>query len=240
MLGRTSARPAAMACLLLLVFFSGIATADGVVVDKVYDPYVQPLETEIEWRFIDQDEGVAPALQKHFLGFGRSVSDRWAVEIYAIAQRNRGESLSIDAYEVEAKWQLTEQGEFAVDWGVLFELEREVQNNIWEASAHLLAVRDFGRSTVTANLGLIYEWGEPIENEIETNLRVQARYRLAEVFEPGLELHVGQDTTAVGPAFTGLFRVSQGRKLRWELGYFSGVSERSPDNILRANIEFEF
>lgn len=226
--------------LLLLVFVTEIAAADGVVVDKIYDPYVQPLETEIEWRLIDQNQGVAPALQKQFFGFGRSVSDRWAVEVYAIAQRSDGESLSLDAYELEAKWQLTEQGEFAVDWGVLFELERETRNNIWEASAYLLAVRDFGKTTLTANLGLIYERGESIQNEIETNLRMQARYRLAEVFEPGIELHVGQDTTAIGPVLNGLFRPSQRRKLRWELGYFAGVSERSPDNILRANLEFEF
>jgi hypothetical protein len=224
----------------LIYLIPSIAVADGVVVNKVYDPYVQPLETEIEWRFVGQRQDSKPDVQLHSLGFGRSLSDRWAVEIYAIAQKSLGESLSIDTYELEAKWQLTEQGEFSVDWGLLFELEREIEENAWEASAQLLASRDFGKTTVIANFGVIYEWGERIQNEIESTLRVQTRYRLTEKFEPGIELHMGQDTTAIGPAFSGLVRVSRGRKFRWELGVFAGLSERSPDHILKANIEFEF
>ncbi len=214
--------------------------ADGIVVNKIYDPYVQPLETEIEWRIVDQRDDTRPDVQKQSLGFGRSLSDRWAAEVYAIASKGGGESLSVNAFELEAKWQLTEQGEYAADWGLLFELEREIESNSWEASTQLLAVRDLGRTTVTANLGLIYEWGERVQNEIETTFRVQARYRLKESFEPSIELHVGQDTTALGPSFSGLVRVADGKKLRWELGLFAGISEKSPDQILKANLEFEF
>ncbi len=230
----------AKACYSLILLFPTIVVADGVIVDKVYDPYVQPLETEIEWRFVGQNQDSIPDVQLHSLGFGRSLSDRWAVEIYAIAQKSLGESLSIDTYELEAKWQLTEQGEFSVDWGLLFELEREIEENAWEASAQLLASRDFGKLTAIANFGVIYEWGERVQNEIETTLRVQMRYRLTEKLEPGIELHVGQDTTALGPVFSGLVRVSRGRKFRWDLGVFAGLSESSPDHILKANIEFEF
>lgn len=224
----------------LIILLPHAAVADGVVVDNIYDPYVHPLETEIEWHFVGQNQERNPDLQKHSIGFGRSLSDRWAIEFYAIAQKSLGENLSVDTYELEAKWQLTEQGELAVDWGLLFELEREIEENAWEVSAQLLAARDFGKSTVTANLGIIYEWGERTQNEMETTLRLQMRYRLKEAFEPGVEIHVGQDTTAVGPAIGGLVRVSEGRKLRWQLGLFAGVTERSPDQILKANIEFEF
>ncbi len=224
----------------LILLLPGAAAADGIVVDKIYDPYVEELETEIEWRFIYQDDDPNPDLQKHFVGFGRSLSDRWFVELYAIAQKSTSDSLSINAYEAEAKWQLTEQGEYAVDWGLLFEVEREVDEKIWEVSAQLLASRDFGKTTVTANFGIIYEWGDTIQSELESTLHMQVRYRLKESFEPALELHVGQDTTAVGPAIGGLFRVSEGKKLRWEFGLFAGISERSPDSIVKANIEFEF
>jgi len=222
------------------LFISSLAVADGVVVSKIYDPYVQPLETEIEWRFVSQRDDAIPDVQKHSIGIGRSLSDRWAGEIYAISVKGVGESISVNAYELEAKWQLTEQGEFAFDWGLLFELERDIEQNAWEVSTQLLAARDLGRMTVTGNLGLIYEGGKRIENEIETTLRLQARYRLQETFEPSLEVHVGQDTTAAGPLISGLFRIGQGRKLRWELGVFAGLSERSPDQIVKANLEFEF
>lgn len=228
------------AIFLLAWLASGIALGDGVVVSKIYDPYVQPLETEIEWRFVDQRNDILPDLQKQSLGFGRSLSDRWAAEAYLIATKGIGESLSVTAYELEAKWQLTEQGEYAVDWGLLFELEREIERNAWEASTQLLAVRDIGRTTLTANLGLIYEWGERVQNEIETTFRMQARYRLKESFQPSIELHAGQDTTAAGPAFSGLLRAAGGKKLRWELGLFAGIGESSPNQVLKMNLEYEF
>lgn len=214
--------------------------ADGIVVDRVYDPYVQPLETELELRSLMQSDDATDDAQKHALGFGRSLSDIWAVEIYAIGTRTGSQSLSVNAFEVEAKRQLTEQGEYAFDWGVLFEVERESDDNIWEASAILLSSRDFGRWTGTVNLGVVYEWGSGIDNEIETLLRVQARYRLKESLEPAVELHAGQDSKAIGPALTGLLRLSPGKKLRWDAGIFFGLDNDSADQTIKLNLEYEF
>ena len=217
-----------------------VAAADGIVVDRIYDPYVQPLETEIEWRAILQSDDDLIDVQKHSFGVGRALTDRWALEFYAIGSKVSGDSFSVDAFELEAKWQISEQGEFAFDWGMVFELERESDDDIWEASATLIASRDFGRWTGIANLGLIYESGPDIVNEYETALQVQARYRLKESFEPAMELHVGQDTTALGPAMTGLYRFSPGKKLRWEAGIFWGLNDESPDQTIKLNVEFEF
>jgi hypothetical protein len=66
------------------------------------------------------------------------------------------------------------------------------------------------------------------------------RYRWRESLEPGLEIHVGQDTTAIGPAFSGLRRLNVGSKLRWEVGYFTGLDDATADHILRLSIEYEF
>lgn len=214
--------------------------ADGIVIDRIYDPYVQPLETELEWRSLLQSDDDLGDVQKHSFGIGRGWTDRWATEFYAIGTKTEGESISVDAYELEVKWQLTEQGEFAFDWGVLFELEREVQDDVWELSGSLIASRDFGQWTGIANIGLIYEWGSGVQNEIETALHVQTRYRLKESFEPAIELHVGQDTVALGPAIIGLGRLSPGKKLRWEAGIFFGLDNQSPDQTIKLNIEFEF
>jgi len=214
--------------------------ADGIVVDRVYDPYVQPLETELELRSLMQSDDATDDAQKHALGFGRSLSDIWAVEIYAIGTKTGSQSLSVNAFEIEAKRQLTEQGEYAFDWGVLFEVERESDDNIWEASAILLSSRDFGRWTGTANLGVVYEWGSGIDNAIETVLRVQARYRLKESLEPAIELHAGQDSKAIGPALTGLLRLSPGKKLRWDAGIFFGLDNDSADQTIKLNLEYEF
>lgn len=217
-----------------------LAIADGLVIDRIYDPYVQPLETEFEWRSVMQSDDELGDPQKHSFGVGRGLSDRWATELYVIGTKTNGDSISVDAFELEAKWQLTEQGEFAFDWGVVFELERETDGNVWEASTTLITTRDFGKWTGTANAGLIYEWGSGIDDEIETLLRLQARYRFKESLEPAIELHMGQDTVALGPSLTGLSRLSPGKKLRWEAGVFWGVDKDSPDQTFKLGIEYEF
>lgn len=223
-----------------VLVFPPCVFADGLVIDRIYNPYVQPLETEIEWRSVMQSDDELVDAQEHLLGFGRALTDRLGLEFYVIATKTEGESLSIDAYELEAKWQLTEQGEFAFDWGLVFELEREVEDNVWEVSSTLISSRDFGRWTGIANLGVVYEWGSGIDDEIETVLRMQARYRLKESLEPAIELHMGQDTTAMGPALTGLHRLSPGKKLRWEAGVFLGLDEQSPDQTFKLTFEYEF
>jgi hypothetical protein len=66
------------------------------------------------------------------------------------------------------------------------------------------------------------------------------RYRLGEKFEPSVELHLGQDTFALGPAAGGTLRLGQGRQVRWHIGAFPGVSENSPDLTTTFVLEYEF
>jgi hypothetical protein len=215
------------------------ARADGIVVDRVYDPYVQPLESEIELRSVYQADDTLD-LQKHMLGVGKSLSDDWEAEIYAAWTRGLGDDLALDLFEVEAKRQLTEQGEYAFDWGMVFELERKVDDDIWEAATTLVSARDFGSWSALANFTLVYEGGSGVNDEFETALHLQTRYRYREEFEPGLELHIGQNTSVLGPAFTGTFRLTPGRKLNWEAGMFWALDDESPDRVARLNLEYEF
>ncbi|MEJ2297216.1 MAG: hypothetical protein P8X94_01670 [Woeseiaceae bacterium] len=225
---------------LLFGFMPWTARGDGLIVDRIYDPYVQPLETEVEWRSILQFDEDADDLQKHMLGIGRSLTDRWAAELYLAGAKASGESIRIDSFELEFKWQLTEQGEYAFDWGLVFEFERETDRRISEGSVILLTARDFGRWTGLVNAGVSYEWGSGVDNEIETELHLQTRYRLRESLEPAIELHIGQDTAVLGPALTGTHRTGPARKLRWEAGAFFAVAQNSPDLVLKLNVEYEF
>ncbi len=225
----------------ILVFLGTcVAHADGIVIDKVYDPYVQPLEKEFEFRSLVYSDNDLVDLQKHSFGFGRSLSERWFGEIYAIGVKTTGENFRIDTYELEFKRQLTEQGEYSFDWGLLFELEREADQNTWEFSTSVIASREIGRWVATANFDLIYEWGDSVTNEFETALHTQFRRRWSERFEPGLEVHLGQDTLAVGPVFSGLKRFDGGGKFLWEAGYFVGLDEITPDDTVRLVLEYEF
>ncbi|WP_346837674.1 hypothetical protein [Microbulbifer sp. SAOS-129_SWC] len=219
------------------------ARADGVVVDRVYDPYVQPLEKEIEWRAVgqgDSDDDALDNLQLQRLGIGRSFSDRWAGEIYLFGQNTEDQNFDFEGSELEAKWQLTEQGEYAADWGMLFELEYERNRQQWEAATTLISAREWGRWTGTANFAVLYEWSDDYVNEWETQLRLQARYRLSPKFEPMLELYAGQGTLGLGPVMRGTKKFRAARQLIWEAGVILGITEESPDQTLRLSLEYEF
>lgn len=232
-------RVRSLVCLLGTIA-AGTAAGDGIVVGRVYDPYVQPLETEIEWRSVMQDDDDIPDLRKHAIGIGRSLSDRWFAELYAAGTRDANDSLDVDVYELEFKRQLTEQGEYAFDWGMVFEIDRDVDDDIWEAGATVISARDFGRWSAVANLGLYYESGAGVDDEFETQFHMQTRYRLKEFFEPAIELHIGQDTAAVGPAVTGVYRLAPGKKLGWNVGIFRGIENETPDRIFKLIVEYEF
>lgn len=220
--------------------FSG--HADGNIVDKIYHPYVQPLEREIEWRGVfgngNLPRGRTKGIQR--LGIGRSVSEQTMAEIYLIGESARSNDFSVDATEFEIKTQLTEQGEYAADWGSIVELERNFRNNSWEATAGLIGEMQQGRWLGTANLFVLYEAGEHIRDELESRLSLQARYRLSPRFEPALEFYTGQNRRGIGPVFMGKIGLGGRRKLLWETGVIYGLMGRSPDRSVRALLEYEF
>lgn len=208
--------------------------ADDLAIDKVYHPYVQPLEREVEWRMVAAD---GDHLQR--LGIGRSINDRVFIEGYLIAVEE-GDTFRLEGYELETRLQLTEQGEYAVDWGLLFELEKAHQENEWELASALLMEKQWGRWVGTANLWLEYEWGDAVKDEFETAIALQGRYRLNPAFEPAIEFYGGENTRAMGPVAMGDVRFGGGKKLHWETGLLFGLSKKTPDAALRLLAEYEF
>ncbi|HHJ35554.1 MAG TPA: hypothetical protein ENJ87_07295, partial [Gammaproteobacteria bacterium] len=145
--------------------------ADGNSIDKVYHPYVLPMETEIEWRAIFQDDenSALDDQQQQRLGIGTSFIENWFTEIYIIGERTASDDLNASSVEIETKVQLTEQGEYAADWGLLIELERNFDRNIVEFSTAMLVEKEWGRWTGTLNAFIEFERrSEQLNNEIET------------------------------------------------------------------------
>jgi len=218
------------------------ARADGSTIDKVYHPYVQLLEKEIEYRVLyesDSDKRIDGRV-RHRLGYGQSISDQLFIELYVTGVDEPGSGTNYESYEVELKWQLTEQGEYNNDWGLLFELEKEDNDSIWEASTSLILLREFSDWIATGNLSVIYEWGSDIDNEWETAFAGQLRYRYNAWIEPGIEIYQSQDTDGVGPVLTGLWRLGSGRKLNWEFGAILGTNQVTADVNWKFNLEYEF
>lgn len=232
--------PVALLLLIPLLAGSGRLLADAEI-GRVYHPYVAPMEREIEWRsnVIDDPGKSNHKNQKHWLAAGYSINDRWFAEAYVIAAKDNGESLQIEGFELEAKRQLTEQGEYWADWGVLYELERETSENIWEAAVTGLMEKEIGATSLAINLSAIYEFGGGIEDEFETAAALQWRWRYTEKFEPALEYYQGDELAALGPVGLGTFRFGR-QQLKWELGLLFAADSVTPDKTYRVLFEYEF
>ncbi|MFT6407845.1 MAG: hypothetical protein ACJAQ6_001261 [Arenicella sp.] len=228
--------------LILLIVISAKANASGNSISKIYNPYVQQLEKEIEYEVVLQDDDRTRFAdqQQHRLAYGRSISDRWLLEAGIIASDLVGQNLELSGYELEAKYQISEQGEFSNDWGILFEVERESDNDLWEFATTLIVLHQWKKWVGTANLTLAYETGPSIVDEVESELAAQLKYRSSASFEPGIEFFKSQSTNAAGPSISGRIRLAGGRKLFWTTAALFSFDKSKPDSAIRLNIEYEF
>lgn len=227
---------------LMILAYSAVLRADGSSIGKVYMPYVNPLETEIEYQgYFQSDKANAlDKIQLHKLGLGHSLSDTWYGEIYVIGEGDSSQSVGIEGFEAELKIQLTEQGEFSNDWGLLFELERNTSDDIWESKNTLIVLHQWGKWVGTLNGSLSYEWGDGVNSEFESAASGQMKYRYQPAFEPGLEIFISQDTRAIGPILGGAIRLGGAKKLLWTSGILFGASDTTADTSFKLNIEYEF
>ena len=162
--------------ILVSLLAAGQACADNFIVDRVYHPYVLPFEREVEWRLTSRQSDEGNILQQRY-SFGHSLSERSILEAYIVGSRDEYDNFGVSGYELEFRAQLTEQGQYWADWGVLVELEKQHASNDWEAKAGILTEKEFGRFSLTTNVIVMYEWGETVENEIEGQFKMKYRYR---------------------------------------------------------------
>lgn len=228
--------------LLAATFFSTSFTALPVCADigRVYHPYVETLEREIELRITQSHDELDDHTNLYNIGYGQAINDKLFIEAYAIASESDISGADIEAFELEGIYQLTEKGSQALDYGLLIELERENENNITEIGGTILLEKEFGVTSLTTNLGLTYEFGSGIDNEYDRSARMQWRYRLRPTLEPALELFMDEYDKSAGPALMGAQRLAHRQKLKWELGLLFALEKETPDTMLRAVLEYEF
>jgi len=227
---------------LLSVASINLAFADGSVIDKVYHPYVDAMEKELEFRSFFQNLPATNSLPEHVHQL--SIGSAWGQSLFGeaklVGSKTQQNGFQLSAVEFELKWQLTEQGEYSADWGLVFEIEHGMERTPDELSVGLLIEKEFGRWSTTANLFAIQEWGDAIEGEFETAFGLQARYRQSRLFEPALEFYLGQDTVGLGPVLIGATNLGARKSLSWEFGVIAGVSSKSPNSTYRLLLEYEF
>jgi high-affinity iron transporter len=209
---------------------------------KIYSPIVDFGETEIEFRghYNFDDDNEVDGSGKYKLDFGRGFTPHWFAEVVLEYEQEASGGGVLEAVEWENVIQLTEQGEYAVDWGVLAEYSHALEDGHADKFEFgPLAQTEFGRLLWISNL--ILEVPLSGDDGVEWEFASRLQRRISPAFEPGLELYWSEDELQIGPALLGETRTGSGLTVfSWQAGILAGLTNDTPDLAVRFLVELEF
>jgi len=250
--GRLGSAGAAAALLVAVPVLPGLAPRAHAGDYKVYSPNVVRGESEIEARGWSSG-GAGPesgAREGAKVGVGHAFTSRWATEVYATSEREGDESLKLEEFEWENRFQLTPQGRYWADVGLINENEiPRFSEDPYEVKLGPSFQKDIGRVTALLNLLAAHQYGNNAESGTELNYRAQIKYRWRAALSPVVEAYghpaarIGDHGPArhqMGPGLTGRIHVGPGKSLRYGMVALLGLSDAAADNTLVGRLEYEF
>lgn len=219
---------------------------------QVYSPNVVLGEQEFEARsFSSWGTGPQTGSERGLkLAYGRAFTPWWATELNATAEQEYGETLKLEEFEWENRFQLTPQGKYWVDVGLLNENEiPRFSEDPYEIKLGPTLEKDIGRFTTLLNLLAAHQYGTNAAPGIELEYRARLEYRWRRTLSPLIEAYgqpvgtigaYGQPRNQIGPGVTGQFLAGAGRSLRYAVVALFGMSHAAPDGTLVVRLEYEF
>ena len=221
--------------------------------DYVYTPIVEPGEKEIDFKFgtAKQPDGRRDTTAS--LGFGYGATDYWFTEVYLKREKEGSDGITIG--EWENKFQLTETGKYAIDVGLITEIEAPLSNGDapWEFKFGPLFQTEFGKLQLNGNVLFQTKIGgaDDVRHITELGYQWQAKYRWKPEFEFGLQGigEVGdwqhwdnsdEQVHRIGPAVFGKFSIAQKQAIKYNAALLLGASDAAPNNTFRMQVEYEF
>lgn len=217
---------------------------------QVYSPHIVQGEREVELRaFTSRGTDEQSGAEKGFkLAYGYAATKRWAMDVYLEVEQEFGESLKLEELEWENRFQLTPQGKYWLDVGLLNEIKiPRFGEDPYEVSIGPMFAKDFGCWTALLNVLAIRQFGTNAESGTGFEYRGRFEYRWKPTLSPFIEAYGEPANRFGGPArhqlglgVTGQFHVSQGRNFRFGVTALAGVSGAAPDTTLVMRAEYEF
>lgn len=219
---------------------------------QVYSPNVVKGEKEIELRGFNswgasERSGAGKAVR---FAVGYSPTDFWATELYANSEQEPGESLKLEEYEWENRFQLTPQGKYWADLGILSEIEiPRFSHDPYEVKVGPVIEKDFGRLTTQVNLLAAHQYGKNAESGVELSYRVRLLYRADRLLSPVVEAYGqpvgkigdwGHPRNQIGGGISGKAVLGGGSNLIYSAVVLFGASRSAADTTGVARLEYEF
>jgi hypothetical protein len=197
-------------CLTLLALQPQFAHAFGPA-DYVYVPNVTYGEREIDlkaggWKKRDEER-----LNAWSIGYGYGITQRWGTELYIKYESSGSERVSkFDAWEWENKFQVTEQGEYPVDAGLILEIERPKNRaEGYEIKLGPLFQTDFGDWQLNGNFLFQRSIRAATPQQTEFGYQWQVKYRWRPAFTG---IPPANARTAWDPRYLENFRLAAARR----------------------------
>lgn len=236
MLGLMLAAGAALHC--------GCAHADDDFI--VYSPYVTDGQSEVELRahqqFDPSDE--LDGERAYLIALAHSFTPWWHAEVYVGSyERDPGGGNFLQGYEFENIFQLTDQGRYWADLGLIASYGINTPsggNNVVEFGP--LFEKHSGPIGQRLNLVWEKQLGTGADRRYEFRGSYSASYQINSMLEPGLEAYYrpGDDARQIGPALDGEFASSGGNEFEYHVAYLFGLNKGAANRTLAIRLEYEF
>jgi len=239
---------------ILLCVISCTKDAVAGVADYVFTPAVEYGEREFDIKFGSATLPAGNSAQVASVGLGFGTKEYWFTEVYFKQERSGNVTASL--LEWENKFQLTAPGEYAVDTGLVTELEAPLSADIpWEAKIGMLFQTEFGWLQLNVNMLFKRAFGkaDPSGAPYTTNFgyQLQAKYRWQPVMEFGVQYfgdmgewnnwdEKAKQNRRIGPAVFGKIASGSRQYVKYNAAWLIGVTDASPDHTFRMQIEYEY
>src|SRR5262252_3598797 len=211
-------------------------------------------EREIDWRTGIASAGATTNAQADYaLGVGYGVTGHWFTELAFHYGERQGSSLQFRDIAWENILQLAEPGEWPLDVGISFEVERSQRSqDQLNVTGGVLLQKEFGLVQVNLNVLLTHVIEGPETTTTRVQSQWQLKYRYSEPFEFGVQAFsnvssyrstwapYSDQVHRIGPVALGKFKFGGERSLSYNAAFLFGTTDRSPDRTLRFQIEYEF
>ncbi|OYW38857.1 MAG: hypothetical protein B7Z35_05880 [Hydrogenophilales bacterium 12-61-10] len=234
----------------------GIALLSGSVhagpADYVYMPTVDYGEKEIDFKFGTAEQPSGETKQVASLGLGYGATDWWFTEVY-IKTEHESPAPRLNILELENKFQLTETGKYPLEVGLIteFEFPLNQEGEPYEFKFGPLFQTEFDKLQLNGNLLLETKFGEGNPTETAFLYQWQAKYRWHKEFEFGLQgfgetgewddwAQSDEQEYKMGPAIFGKVQAGDHAAIKYNAAWLIGMTDATPDNTFRVQVEYEF
>lgn len=244
-------RPLAALCLLALLR-GAHADPNDYVLDLDFTAGEREIDTKLGAASVAPNGG--RAAQAIAVALGAGINDRWFSEFYLQFASPSATSAKggFDAFSWENVLRFAEPGEWPVDVGAMFEIERpRAGSQGFTFTAGPLLQKDFDQFQLNANVLLSRIIDS--DNTVPTQMgyQLQLKYRSDPALEFGMQAlgdlgswnrwgNPSGQSHRLGPALFGRHKFGPGRSVGYNAAVLVGASHAAPYTTLRAQIDYEF